>query len=126
MKLQRHEVFPSVKEIDAHHEVRRGEQRLYKNAHVKIFAMVQDTLPTKLRRELFDNAGSMSALLETAALRGKIARFLHKHKDDEDAAEAETQTKTAYSDANLQATAIARWDDEGGAWLMPEQRTTAE
>jgi hypothetical protein len=50
--------------------------------------MQWNTLPKKLRRELFDNAGSMGALLETAALRGEIARFLHKHKDDEDTAAA--------------------------------------
>jgi hypothetical protein len=43
-----------------------------------------NTLPTKLRRELFDNASSMGALLETAALRGQMARFLHRHKNDED------------------------------------------
>ena len=42
--------------------------------------MQWNTLPTKLQRELFDNAGSMGELLETAALRGQIARFLHKHK----------------------------------------------
>jgi hypothetical protein len=46
--------------------------------------MQWNTLPTKLRRELFDNAGAMDDLLETAALRGQIARFLHKHKDDKD------------------------------------------
>ena len=45
-----------------------------------------NTLPTKLQRELFDNAGSMGELLETAALRGQIARFLLKHKNDEEAA----------------------------------------
>jgi len=39
------------------------------------------TLPTKLQRELFDNASSMGELLDTASLRGQIARFLHKHKD---------------------------------------------
>jgi hypothetical protein len=46
--------------------------------------MQWNTLPTQLRRELFDNAGSMGALLQTSALRGQIARFLHKHKDDEE------------------------------------------
>jgi hypothetical protein len=46
--------------------------------------MQWNTLPTKLQRELFDNAGAMGELLETAALRGQIARFLHKHKNDED------------------------------------------
>lgn len=43
--------------------------------------MQWNTLPTKLRRELFANAGSMGELLETATLRGQIARFQHKHKD---------------------------------------------
>jgi len=55
--------------------------------------MQWNTLPTKLRRELFDNAGSMGALLETPALRGQIARFLHKHKDGEDTAAAAIRTK---------------------------------
>ena len=35
------------------------------------------TLPRKLQRELFDNAGTMGGLLDTASFRGKIARFLH-------------------------------------------------
>jgi len=43
-----------------------------------------NTLPQKLRRELFDSAGDMGELLETAELRG-IARFLHKHKNDDGA-----------------------------------------
>ena len=45
--------------------------------------MQWNTLPTKLRRELFDSAGAMGDLLDTVELRGQIARFLHKHKDDE-------------------------------------------
>jgi hypothetical protein len=45
--------------------------------------MQWNTLPTKLQRELFDNAGSMGELFDTPALRGQIARFLHRHKDDE-------------------------------------------
>jgi hypothetical protein len=40
------------------------------------------TIPTKLRRELFDTAGSLGALPQTAALRGQIARFLHNHRDE--------------------------------------------
>jgi hypothetical protein len=47
--------------------------------------MQWNTLPTKLQRELFDNAGAMGELLGTAALRGQIARFLHKRKDGGDA-----------------------------------------
>jgi hypothetical protein len=46
--------------------------------------MQWNTLPTKLQRELFDNAGAMGELLGTAVLRGQIARFLHKRKDDAD------------------------------------------
>jgi hypothetical protein len=43
--------------------------------------MQWNTLPTKLQRELFDNASIMGELLDTASLRGQIARFLHKHKN---------------------------------------------
>jgi hypothetical protein len=43
-----------------------------------------NTLPRDLRRELFDTAGAMGDLLQSAELRGQIARFLHKHKDDEE------------------------------------------
>lgn len=42
-----------------------------------------NTIPAKLQRELFDTAGSLGDLLQTASLRGQIARFLHYHKDDE-------------------------------------------
>jgi hypothetical protein len=42
------------------------------------------TLPRKLQRELFDDAGTMGEVSNATALRGQIARFLHKHKDDED------------------------------------------
>jgi hypothetical protein len=46
--------------------------------------MQWNTLPTTLQREIFDTAGSVGKLLETASLRGQIARFLHKHKNDAD------------------------------------------
>lgn len=45
--------------------------------------MQWSTLPAKIRRELFDSAGSMGEILETPALRGQIARFLHKHREDD-------------------------------------------
>ena len=45
--------------------------------------MQWNTLPTKLQRELFDNATSVGELLETGAFKQQMARFLHKHKDDE-------------------------------------------
>jgi hypothetical protein len=41
-----------------------------------------NAIPTKLQRQLFDTAGSLGELLDTAELRGQIARFLHNHKDD--------------------------------------------
>jgi hypothetical protein len=32
--------------------------------------------------KLFDTAGTMGEILQTADLRGKIARYLHLHKDE--------------------------------------------
>ena len=46
--------------------------------------MQWNSLPTTLQREIFDTAGSVGTLLDTAALRGQIARFLHKHRHDTD------------------------------------------
>jgi hypothetical protein len=43
-----------------------------------------NTLQTELQRELFDDAGSMGALLDTATLRAQIARFLRKHTNGHD------------------------------------------
>lgn len=48
--------------------------------------MQWNTIPTKLQREVFDTAGSLGDVLQTAALRGQIARFLHDHKDEENPA----------------------------------------
>jgi hypothetical protein len=39
-------------------------------------------IPTKIQ-QLFDDAGSLGGLVQTARLRGQIARFLHKHKVDD-------------------------------------------
>jgi hypothetical protein len=47
-----------------------------------------NTLPQKLQRELFDDAGSMGGLSDVAGLRGELARFLHTHKNDQDEAGA--------------------------------------
>jgi hypothetical protein len=41
-----------------------------------------NTIPTKLQKELFEDASSMGELLQADALKGQIARLLHKHKDD--------------------------------------------
>ena len=44
--------------------------------------MQWNTIPTKLKRELFDTAGSLGDVPQTIVLRGQIARFLHDHKDE--------------------------------------------
>ena len=41
-----------------------------------------NTIPTKLQKELFEDASSIGDLLQADALKGQIARFLHSHKDD--------------------------------------------
>jgi hypothetical protein len=53
------------------------------------------TIPTKLQRELFDTAGSLGDVLQTAALRGQIARFLHNHKDGEKPADYVSESTVA-------------------------------
>jgi hypothetical protein len=45
-------------------------------------AMQSTAIPTKIQ-QLFDDAGSLGGLLQTATLRGQIARFLRKHKVDD-------------------------------------------
>jgi hypothetical protein len=74
--------------------------------------MQWNALPTTLQREIFDTAGSVGKLLDTAALRGQIARFLHKHKND---AGCNKLSEVARRDARLGDAALSRWDDEGGA-----------
>jgi hypothetical protein len=76
--------------------------------------MQWNTLPTSLRREIFDTAGSAGKLLETAALRGQIARFLHKHKNEAGRVKQPSTSGTA-GDARSCAAALSRWDNEGGA-----------
>jgi hypothetical protein len=46
-------------------------------------AATQSTAIPKKIQQLFDDAGSMGGLLQTATLRGQIARFLHKHEVDD-------------------------------------------
>jgi hypothetical protein len=76
--------------------------------------MQWNTLPTSLQREIFDAAGSVGKLLETAALRGQIARFLHKHKNEAGRGKPPLTEDTA-NDAKSSAAALSRWDNEGGA-----------
>ena len=70
--------------------------------------------PTTLQREIFDTAGSIGKLLETAALRGQIARFLHNHKDDAGRGKLPL-TEDMPTDARSCTLALSRWDNEGGA-----------
>jgi hypothetical protein len=74
--------------------------------------MQWNALPTTLQREIFDTAGSVGKLLETAALRRQIARFLHKHKND---AGCNKASEVARRDARLSASDLSQWDNEGGA-----------
>jgi hypothetical protein len=57
------------------------EERILRHLGAALI-MQWGTLPRKLQRELFDNAGAMGDILNTAALRGQIARFLHKNNSD--------------------------------------------
>ena len=61
--------------------------------------MQWNTIPTKLQRELFDTAGAMGDVLNSAALRAQIARFLHQHKDDDDANPADRGFKPNAAEA---------------------------
>jgi hypothetical protein len=56
--------------------------------------MQWSTIPTKLQRELFDTAGSLGDALQTVALRGQIARFLHNHKDEQNPAKPNDERQT--------------------------------
>jgi hypothetical protein len=76
--------------------------------------MQWNALPTTLQREIFDTAGSIGKLLETAALRGQIARFLHNHKDDAGRGKFPL-TEDMPADARSRSLALSRWDNEGGA-----------
>jgi hypothetical protein len=61
--------------------VAENEERILRCLGAAVI-MQWNMIPTKLQRELFDTAGSMGDVLKSAALRGQIARFLHKHKDE--------------------------------------------
>ncbi len=76
--------------------------------------MQWNTLPTSLQREIFDSAGSVGKLWETAALRGQVARFLHKHKNESGRVNLALREDTA-GDARSGTAALSRWDNEGGA-----------
>jgi len=76
--------------------------------------MEWNALPTLLQREIFDTAGSTGKLLETAALRGQIARFLQKHQNEAGRGKPPL-TEDPPSEARWGAAALSRWENEGGA-----------
>jgi len=53
--------------------------------------MQWNALPKSMQREIFDTAASVGELLDTAALRGQIARFLHRHKNGAGRKKASTE-----------------------------------
>lgn len=77
----------SSEELPGHITLVTEEERVLRCLGAAVI-MQWNTLPAKLQRELFDTAGSLGDLLNTAALRGQIARFLHKHKDDDSGAQS--------------------------------------
>jgi hypothetical protein len=117
-----HQFFIRQQNLAAHvssHDQSRGAALAVEEEYVlrclgAALIMQWNTLPTTLQREVFDTAGSVGKLLETAALRGQIARFLHKHKNDYGCNKL-TPAEDTHSDARLDAAALSRWDDEGGA-----------
>ncbi len=76
--------------------------------------MQWNALPTSLQREIFDTAGSVGKLWETAVLRVQIARFLHKHKNESGCIKLPL-IEDAAGDATSGVAALSRWDNEGGA-----------
>ena len=72
---------PSAEEGDA--TLEKEEEHILRCLGAALI-MQWNTLPRKLRREIFDNAGSMGELMKTSELRRQIARFLHKHKDEKE------------------------------------------
>lgn len=89
--------MPSPSEAAAgrrkHKPVAKTEEHILRCLGAAVI-MRWNTLPTKLQRELFDTAGSMGQLLETVALRGQIARFLHDHSKGTPALDVSTPPLT--------------------------------
>ena len=103
-----------VAEQDRSHGVAlTAEEELILRCLGAAIIMQWNALPKSMQREIFDTAASVGELLDTAALRGQIARFLHKHKNG--AGRKTASTEGAHRDAKSRAAALSRWDDEGGA-----------
>jgi hypothetical protein len=72
------EAVPAPRQADPVHA---EEEQILRCLGVAVI-MRWTTLPRKIQRELFEDAGSIGDLLQTTELKGQIARFLHHHKDD--------------------------------------------
>lgn len=72
--------------------------------------MQWNQIPAPMQRELFDTAGAVGELHDTAALRGQIARFLHRYKDGRRGESREGDV----SAVNPDRTATGSWENEGG------------
>lgn len=71
--------------------------------------MQWNDIPSAIQRQLFESAGTVGELRNTPALRGQIARVLHRYKDGAQPLEPN------HSIAGSDRSAVARWEDEGGA-----------
>jgi len=68
--------------VPASQQVDRADEEQILRCLGAAVIMRWNTLPKKIQRELFEYAGSIGDLQQTAELKGQIARFLHHHKDD--------------------------------------------
>lgn len=91
-------------------ELAAEEQRVLRCLGAALL-MQWNQIPTAMQRELFDTAGAMGELQDTAALRGQIARFLHAYKDGRRRDIPEKDVGAMRSDR----LALGRWENEGGA-----------
>jgi hypothetical protein len=78
---------PNTESASSDAAVQAGDALATEEEHVlrclgAALIMQWNTLPRKLQRELFDNAGAVGDLLDTGTLRGQVARFLHKHEEN--------------------------------------------
>jgi hypothetical protein len=102
-------IFPSADPIPGHKLPLPASQEEHILRCLGAAVILQwNSLPRKLRRELFDKAGSIADLLEPV-LKGQIARYLHVHKNDAEAGVG------GPLEGVVSLAAIERWDNEGGA-----------
>jgi hypothetical protein len=72
---------PPMSEYDKHAALAEEDERILQCLGAAVI-MRWNSLPTSVRRELFEHAVSMGEPRHTPELKEQIARFLHKHKND--------------------------------------------